>query len=102
MKKYNIKLHPIVLSELENIGQQILKVSQSKLITSNYMNYIYDQIQSLQYFPERYVIITTRNQVLKIRKFNVKKYSIFYYVLNNEVWIIDILVSSSKHASYYK
>lgn len=102
MKEYKIKLEPTVELELEIIGQTILTISQSKSTAYKYMNYIYQQIQTLSYFPERYVSVSKRDSNIFIRKFNIKKYSIFYYVLDNTVWVIDIIQSSSKKASYYK
>ncbi len=100
MKKYKINIYPLVYDELKEIALLIQNISQSKEIAQNYINAIRSEIQSLEYFPERYVVIAKHNHRL-FRKLNIKKYSIFYYVQDDTVWISDILLSSTNKANSY-
>lgn len=100
MKKYKINISPIVYDELKEIALLIQKISQSSEIAKSYLDEIESGIYSLEYFPERYIVIFERNH-RKFRKVNIKKYSVFYYIQGDAVWISDILLSSSRKASDY-
>ena len=100
MKKYDINFYPYVYDELEEIGFEIRNCTMSDKITQNYLNEIKSMIKSLSYFPERYRIVA-RHGKKAFRKVNVKRYSIFYYVQDDAVWISDVLFSPTGKASKY-
>ncbi|RVU70052.1 MULTISPECIES: type II toxin-antitoxin system RelE/ParE family toxin [Lactobacillus] len=100
MKNYNINLYPYVYDELEEIGLMLKRLAKSNKVTQDYLNKIKSTISSLTYFPERYKVISWCDDKA-FRKVNVKKFSIFYYVKDNTVWISDILLSSTNKANNY-
>lgn len=97
MQKYIIKVTPNVTISLKEIYQSILKGSQSHQTVQNYVEDLEQTMQALNYFPERY----RKTPSGKYRRVNFKKYAIFYFIENDTVHIIDVILASSSTVFKY-
>lgn len=91
MQKYIVKATPNVSVALKEIYNSILQVSQSTKIAQDYVKDLEQTMRSLSYFPERY----RKTLSGKYRRINLKKYAVFYFVEENTVYIIDVVLASS-------
>lgn len=97
MQEYIVKLTPNVSATLKEIYNSIFQLSQSEETAQNYVKDLEEIMQSLNYFPERY----TKTPSGKYRRVNFKKYAIFYFIENNTVHVIDIILASSSMVFKY-
>ncbi|WP_041809109.1 type II toxin-antitoxin system RelE/ParE family toxin [Lactobacillus helveticus] len=82
---------------LKEIYNAILQLSQSSQTAQDYVTGLEQTMQSLRYFPERYV----KTPSGKYRRVNFKKYAIIYFIEENTVYIIDIILASSSLITKY-
>ncbi|AFR22954.1 type II toxin-antitoxin system RelE/ParE family toxin [Lactobacillus helveticus] len=97
MQEYTIRLTPNVIMALKEIYNAILQLSQSSQTAQDYVTGLEQTMQSLRYFPERYV----KTPSGKYRRVNFKKYAIIYFIEENTVYIIDIILASSSLITKY-
>lgn len=97
MQEYIVKSTPNVPATLKEIYNSIFQLSQSEETAKNYVNELEETMQSLKYFPERYM----KTPSGKYRRVNFKKYAIFYFIDNNTVHIIDVILASSSMVFKY-
>ena len=97
MQEYTVKSTPNVSVELKEIYSSILQLSQSQKTAQNYVEDLEQTMQALNYFPERY----RKTPSGKYRRVNFKKYAIFYFIENDTVHIIDVILASSSTVFKY-
>ena len=68
-----------------------MQLSRSPKTARDYVKDLEQTMQALNYFPERY----RKTPSGKYRRVNFKKYAIFYFIENDTVHIIDVILASS-------
>jgi len=74
-----------------------LQLSRSPKTARDYVKDLEQTMQALNYFPERY----RKTPSGKYRRVNFKKYAIFYFIENDTVHIIDVILASSSTVFKY-
>ncbi|MCT7687246.1 type II toxin-antitoxin system RelE/ParE family toxin [Lactobacillus crispatus] len=97
MQEYTVKSTPNVSVELKEIYSSILQLSRSPKTARDYVKDLEQTMQALNYFPERY----RKTPSGKYRRVNFKKYAIFYFIENDTVHIIDVILASSSTVFKY-
>ncbi|WP_232805093.1 type II toxin-antitoxin system RelE/ParE family toxin [Lactobacillus crispatus] len=74
-----------------------MQLSRSPKTARDYVKDLEQTMQALNYFPERY----RKTPSGKYRRVNFKKYAIFYFIENDTVHIIDVILASSNTVFKY-
>ncbi|EEU19051.1 hypothetical protein AEL93_07575 [Lactobacillus crispatus] len=74
-----------------------MQLSRSPKTARDYVKDLEQTMQALNYFPERY----RKTPSGKYRRVNFKKYAIFYFIENDTVHIIDVILASSSTVFKY-
>jgi len=83
-EKYEIKLSIKAKSDLKGIALYIKNELKEPTIASRYAKIIKQEIQTLEYSPQKFAIIDDDSiKDLNIRKLNIKNYMAFYRVNEN-------------------
>lgn len=89
-EKYRIELSVKAKDDIKNIVLYIKNVLNEPSIASRYAKTIKKEIQTLEYFPQKFAIIDDDTiKDLKIRKINIKNYIAFYRV-NEDKKIVSV------------
>lgn len=83
------------LNDLENIHLAIIEISKSETTANKIINRILNSIESLKIFPKRFKVLMFNNNY-NIRMFISNKYSIYYFIKENKVYIVRILYYSKE------
>lgn len=83
------------LSDLDSIHFAIMDISQSETTANTIINRILNSIESLKIFPKRFKVLIINNNY-NIRMFISNKYSIYYFIKENKVYIVRILYYSNE------
>lgn len=90
LKKYDIKLSMEAEKDLQNIIIYIKDKLKEPIIAKRYAYLTKNEIESLQYNPQRYAIIDNEKiKGLQVRKLIIKNYIAFYRI-NEEKHIVNI------------
>lgn len=96
MTHYNVKVTNKALADMNAIYDYIATVLQVPATAMNQYNRIADGIQSLERFPERYMLFDSQPEHdLGMRKLLVDNYTAIYVVIKDEVTVLRVLYSSS-------
>ena len=89
-EKYKIKLSIKAKGDLKSIVLYIKNHLNEPAIANNYAKIIREEIQNLEYFPQKFAIIDDKSvKDFKIRKLIIKKYIVFYRV-NEDKKIVNV------------
>lgn len=97
-EKYKVELSIKAKDDIKSIVLYIKNVLKEPSIASRYAKTIRNEIQTLEYYPQKFAIIDDDTiKDLKIRKLNIKNHIAFYRVNENKkiVNIDRVLYSSS-------
>lgn len=83
------------LNDLESIHLAIIEISKSETTANKIINRILNSIESLKIFPKRFKVLMINNNY-NIRMFISNKYSIYYFIKENKVYIVRILYYSKE------
>lgn len=90
IEKYKIKLSIKAKDDLKDIVLYIKNHLNEPAIANKYANIIREEIQTLEYFPQKFAMIDDKFvKDLKIRKLSVKNYIVFYRV-NEEKKFVNV------------
>lgn len=101
-EKYDVKLSIEAEKDLQNIIIYIKDKLKEPIIAERYTHLMKNEIESLEYNPQRYAIIDNKKiKDLKVRKLIIKNYIAFYRVNEekNLVTVERILYSASNWMS---
>ena len=100
MKYYRVEVTRAALADMEKIYNYIANDLQAPLAAKKQYQEIADAALRLKIFPERNRCLESKNQDLrKLRRANVGKYSIFYLVADDRIVVTNVLYSASDIAS---
>lgn len=89
-EKYKIKLSIKAKDDLKDIVLYIKNNLNEPAIANKYAKIIREEIQTLEYFPQKFAMIDDKFvKDLKIRKLSVKNYIVFYRV-NEEKKFVNV------------
>lgn len=83
------------LNDLESIHLAIIEISKSETTANKIINRILNSIESLKIFPKRFKVMMINNNY-NIRMIISNKYSIYYFIEENKVYIVRILYYSKE------
>ena len=94
MKVYNVLIKEIALYEIDNLSEDILKVSESISIAENYIDGLYSEIQKLSIYGASLPFCQNEDVIMiygkYIRRMNYKKIAVFFYVDDDNILIQEI------------
>ena len=89
-EKYKVKLSIKAKDDLKSIVLYIKNHLNEPAIANKYAKIIREEIQTLEYFPQKFAIIDDKSvKDLKIRKLIIKNYIVFYRV-NEDKKIVNV------------
>lgn len=89
-EKYDVKLSIEAEKDLQNIIIYIKDKLKEPIIAEKYAHLMKNEIESLEYNPQRYAIIDNKKiKDLKVRKLIIKNYVAFYRV-NEEKNLVNV------------
>ena len=89
-EKYDVKLSIEAEKDLQNIIIYIKDKLKEPMIAERYAHLMKNEIESLEYNPQRYAIIDNKKiKDLKVRKLIIKNYIAFYRV-NEEKNLVNV------------
>lgn len=83
------------LNDLESIHLAIIEISKSETTANKIIDRILNSLESLKIFPKRFKVLMINNNY-NIRMFISNKYSIYYFIKENKVYIVRILYYSKE------
>jgi len=84
-ERYEVKISGKAKEDLRNIITYINETLNEPTIAKKYAKVIKERIKSLEYFPQRYVIIDDKKLMdLTIRRLIIKNYIVFYRINENK------------------
>lgn len=87
---YHIRFSKQAKFDIDNIYRSLLNTVMDENIAKKQIIDIKNKVMSLKDFPERYSLFRIINR-LYIRKCPFKRYSIYYFIENNEIIIVRII-----------
>ena len=96
MKLHQVKITDAALEDMENIYAYIAQQLKEPEYAMGRYNRIADAVLRLKEFPERFRLLEPEPwHSMEIRRMNVDHYSVFYVILQDTVYVTDVLYSAS-------
>ena len=96
MKQYQVKITDAALEDMENIYVYIAQQLKEPEYAMGQYNRIADAILKLEILPERFRLPEPEPwHSMEMRRMNVDRYSVFYVIRQDTVYVTDVLYSAS-------
>ncbi len=93
--KYHLKYSNESINDIVKVYNGVLEASKDKNIANKYIDDLLKSISSKKDFPYSTPIIECFGIKTAIHHFTFKAYKVFYYVENDEIQILRILLAKS-------